>query len=210
MPHVTLLGDSIFDNDRYVPGGPSVIEHLRKCLPSGWQASLSARDGAVTSMVAGQLARMPADATHLVVSVGGNDALAQSVVILTEPATSFAEVLSRLADMREEFLRDYRDMLRLVLARGLPTAVCTIYDSIPELGRVQATGLCVFNDVILREAFRAGLPVIDLRLVCNDPDDYSKLSPIEPSGAGGGKIARAICRLLTEYDLQSERSRVFG
>ena len=35
MSHVVLLGDSIFDNGRYVPGGPSVIEHLRKALPAG-------------------------------------------------------------------------------------------------------------------------------------------------------------------------------
>jgi hypothetical protein len=27
-----LLGDSIFDNGRYVPGGPAVIEQLRRCL----------------------------------------------------------------------------------------------------------------------------------------------------------------------------------
>ena len=36
MGHVILLGDSIFDNARYVPGGPSVIEQLRRALPDGW------------------------------------------------------------------------------------------------------------------------------------------------------------------------------
>ncbi len=35
MNHIVLLGDSIFDNARYVPGGPSVIEHLRRGLPAG-------------------------------------------------------------------------------------------------------------------------------------------------------------------------------
>ena len=33
MNHVILLGDSIFDNDRYVPGGPSVIQHVQRNLP---------------------------------------------------------------------------------------------------------------------------------------------------------------------------------
>jgi hypothetical protein len=28
VSHVVLLGDSIFDNGRYVPGGPAVIDHL--------------------------------------------------------------------------------------------------------------------------------------------------------------------------------------
>ena len=43
MGHVVLLGDSTFDNASYVPGGPAVIEHARRCLPAGWQAALLAR-----------------------------------------------------------------------------------------------------------------------------------------------------------------------
>ena len=46
--HIVLLGDSIFDNARYVPGGPSVIEHLRRVLPGGWRTTLLARDGAAS------------------------------------------------------------------------------------------------------------------------------------------------------------------
>ncbi len=140
MSHVILLGDSIFDNERYVPGGPAVIEHLRKSLPGGWQATLLAVDGAVVSGVLQQLAGLPADATHLVVSAGGNDALAGSMV-LHEAACSVAEGLSRLADLHEEFQRDYREMLAQVLGRSRPTAVCTVYDAIPGLGRVDRTGL---------------------------------------------------------------------
>ena len=49
-----------------------------------------------------------------------------------------------------------------------------------------------FNDVILRVAFEHHLPVIDLRLICNEPADYA--NPIEPSGRGGRKIALAIAR----------------
>ena len=60
----------------------------------------------------------------------------------------------------------------------------------------QHTGLCLFNEVILREAFRVGVPVVDLRLICNEASDYAESSPIEPSVAGGGKIARAISRAI--------------
>jgi hypothetical protein len=210
VSHVILLGDSIFDNDRYVPGGPSVIEHLRRALPAGWRATLLARDGAGTAEVARQLDLLPADATHFLVSVGGNDALDHNGLILHEPAGSFAEVLSRLADIHEQFQRDYRAVLERVLGYGKPTAVCTVYDAIPGLGRVERTGLCLFNDVIQREAFRAGLPVLDLRLVCTDAADYARTSPIEPSVVGGGKIARAVSRLVTGHDFQSEGSRVFA
>jgi hypothetical protein len=208
MSHVVLLGDSIFDNARYVPGRPPVIEQVRDRLPAGWQATLLAVDGHVTSDVQWQLAGLPADATHLVVSVGGNDALEQSG-ILYEPAESAAEVLERLADVRGEFRSKYRRMLEAVLATDRPVVVCTVYDAIPGLGRGDATALSLFNDVILREAFGAGVPVVDLRLVCDQADDYSALSPIEPSWIGGGKIARAIADAVTRHDFARRQSVVF-
>jgi hypothetical protein len=209
MSHVVLLGDSIFDNGRYVPGGPSVVEHLRRALPAGWRATLLARDGAGTAEMGRQLAQMPADATHLVVSVGGNDALDHSGLLLHEPAGSFAEVLTTLAGIQERFRQDYRAVLGQILGLGKATAVCTVYDAIPGLDPVERAGLSLFNDVILREAFRAGEAVLDLRLVCTQADDYSRSSPIEPSAVGGGKIARAVARLVTSYDFRVEGSRVF-
>src|SRR5262249_20871634 len=54
MSHVVLLGDSIFDNDRYVPGDPSVIKHLRRALPHGWRATLLAGDGGAPPSWAGR------------------------------------------------------------------------------------------------------------------------------------------------------------
>jgi len=78
MGHVVLLGDSIFDNAAYVPGGPAVIDHLTAALPHGWRETLLAVDGAGADDVATQLRSLPADATHLVVSAGGNDALGHS------------------------------------------------------------------------------------------------------------------------------------
>ena len=75
MPHVALLGDSIFDNAAYTGGRPDVITQLRPLL-SGWSATLLALDGARTEDVPRQLTQLPRDTTHLVLSVGGNDALA--------------------------------------------------------------------------------------------------------------------------------------
>lgn len=65
MNHVVLLGDSIFDNARYVPGRPPVIEQVRRSVPAGWKATLLAVDGHTAEDVASQLPRVPADATHL-------------------------------------------------------------------------------------------------------------------------------------------------
>ena len=69
MAHIVLLGDSIFDNASYTKGRPAVISQVRQLLPTGWQASLLAVDGATTEKVPSQLQRLPPDASHLVLSV---------------------------------------------------------------------------------------------------------------------------------------------
>nr|WP_295373679.1 SGNH/GDSL hydrolase family protein [uncultured Sphingosinicella sp.] len=195
MAHIILLGDSIFDNGVYVPGGPDVVKQLRQTLPSGWSASLLAVDGAVTRSVAAQMTRVPADATHLVLSVGGNDALGASH-LLSSSVRSVGEGVLLLADAQDRFARDYEDMLETVLSVELPTTVCTIYDTPPSAPqhRIIKAALSLFNDRITRAAFSRGLPLIDLRLICNEEGDYA--NPIEPSVQGGAKMARAIAGLL--------------
>ena len=190
-PHVVLLGDSIFDNARYVPGGPAVIDQLRERLPLGWWATLVANDGDVVSDLARQIPLIPADATHLVVSIGGNDAL-QSQSLMSLPVRSVIDALGPLAEMRRLFQSAYRTMLGELLQLQLKTAVCTIYDAVPGLTPELQTALAIFNDTVTREATAVAVPVIDIRQVCVAPPDFSEISPIEPSVAGGWKIAQAI------------------
>lgn len=209
MSEIVLLGDSIFDNAAYVGGGPDVIAQVRERLPSGWRAELRAVDGAVIRDVRRQLQPAPEGESFLVLSVGGNDALGH-IEILYEGARSFAEVLARLADISEEFEREYRAVLRALLEQLRPTALCTIYyPRFPELNlqRLAVTALTVFNDAILRAAFAAGLPVLDLRLICDEDADYA--NPIEPSARGGAKIAAAIVRLVREHDFARGRTEIF-
>src|SRR5215211_9369954 len=139
MTHIVLLGDSIFDNGAYVAGGPDVIRQLKTRLPDRWQATLRARDGAITGSVASQLAGLPAGATHLVVSIGGNDALSH-ISVLEDTANSIASALNRLADITDAFRRDYTAMLDRVLRLHLPTAVCTIYEPRFPDARLQEIG----------------------------------------------------------------------
>jgi hypothetical protein len=208
MSHVVLLGDSIFDNARYVPDRPPVIEQVRRGLPSGWKGTLVAVDGHTVEDVALQLPRVPSDASHLVVSIGGNDALMSSG-LLQQRAGTVGAALAVLAEALGTFRTNYAAMLASVLALGKPTAVCTIYDAIPILGAPERAGLANFNDVISRRAVGTGIPLIDLRVICNHPDDYSPLSPIEPSVVGGAKIADAICRMLAGHDFASARTAVW-
>jgi hypothetical protein len=191
MGHVILLGDSILDNAAYVRGGPDVVRQLRSKLPAGFEATLLARDGAVTREVRSQLARLPRDATHLVVSAGGNDALGASFM-LGQRVADVAEALSLLETAQNRFAADYSETAKAVLGAGLPAAFCTIYDTPPSSPdhRIVRTALALFNDVITRAAFAGGAGLIDLRLICDSDEDYA--NPIEPSVQGGDKIASAV------------------
>jgi lysophospholipase L1-like esterase len=208
MSHVVLLGDSIFDNAKYVPDRPAVIEQVRRGLPAGWAATLVAVDGHTVEDIALQLPRVPAGATHLVISVGGNDALLASR-LLQERASTVGAALTTLADALEKFRTAYLAMIQGVLASGLPTSVCTVYDAIPILGPAERAALAGFNDTISRATVRAGVPLIDLREICTAADDYSPLSPIEPSVVGGAKVADAICRVLTTHDFAKRGCAVY-
>jgi hypothetical protein len=205
MSHAVLLGDSIFDNAAYVRGGPAVIDQLRTALPGGWRATLLAVDGDTTEMVAVRLRELPADATHLVVSAGGNDALRHIHLLDLD-----RNILPDIAAARAGFAADYRAMLDAVLTHRKPAAVCTVYDAIPGLTDPARTALATFNDVILREAARSQVPVLDLRLVCDEATDYSDASPIEPSVAGGAKIAGLVARVLTGHDWARPACLLYG
>ena len=193
--HVVLLGDSVLDNAGYLRGGgPDVVEQLRRRVPASWRATLGARGGAVAVDVPGQLNRLPPDASHLVISAGGNDA-GRREGVLGEAARNVAEGLGRIAALREGFAREYKAMLDTAVERGLPLAVCTIYDprfADPVRRQVIVVALAAFNDIITREAFARGLAVIDLRLICNQDVDFA--SPTGPSVQGGGKIAAAVAQ----------------
>jgi hypothetical protein len=197
VKHVVLLGDSVFDNAAYVGRDPDVRRQLKDVLPKGSQVTLAARDGAVITDVASQLHGLPRDATHLIISVGGNDALLASGV-LEERATSVSHALEKLAAIADRFSRDYSSMLGRAFAGALPMAVCTIYEPrFPQLARrrVAATALTLLNDCITREAFSRRLTLIDLRLICDRDEDFT--NEIEPSASGGAKIARAIAEFAS-------------
>jgi lysophospholipase L1-like esterase len=191
--HIVLLGDSIFDNAAYTGRQPDVVTHLRAVLGDHHAATLCAIDGATIAGLAAQLRAVPRDATHIVVSIGGNDVLRQ-IDLLDLRVSSSRDALDAFGTRLDAFERAYRDALQLVIAAGRRVVLCTIYNGRLErdIARAAAIGLALFNDVILRIAFEHGLDVIELRLVCNAPDDYA--NPIEPSGPGGLKIAQAIAR----------------
>jgi lysophospholipase L1-like esterase len=169
-------------------------------LPAGWKATLLARDGSRINDIIYQTRLLPEDASFLVLSVGGNDALSH-VDILSESANSVAEVLLQLADMQDEFRNNYRKMLKNILSYQLPTLICTIYHPRfpdPQIQKMSKLALSIFNDCIVSEAIASHLRLIDLRMIFDEDKDYA--TPIEPSEKGGEKLAGAILEKVKEHE----------
>lgn len=190
--HLVLLGDSIFDNDSYVDPDQAVIDQLRRNLTPHDQATLLARDGATTDWIPSQLEQIPESATHLFLSVGGNDALQVAPDLMRQECSTVEEALAHAHQTIREFHGRYLALIARLLQWNLPLSVLTIYDGVPNLDNARRAGLCLFNDVITRTACEFRLPTIDIRVICNEPHHYSLVSPIEPSESGGQAIVEAI------------------
>jgi len=206
MRRLILFGDSIFDNAAYVqPGEPDVAAHLRARLPAAeWQVELRAVDGAIASEVPVQLAAATIGHSDiLVMSAGGNNALG-SIALLSDPQPyAISEVLAQFYKIKESFRAAYTATLDALLSYQRPTIVCTVYNPQFDEALLQQTAeaaLSVFNDVIMQEAARRRVPVIDLRLVCTEAAHFA--NPIEPSNEGGARIAEAIVATVMRLGAQ--------
>jgi hypothetical protein len=190
---ITLVGDSVFDNGSYTGGAPDVATHLGAILPQASRVTLCAVDGTTTLEVARQIAHIPEHTTHVVLSLGGNDAL-MNADLLDSPVRSTAEALDLFRARLDAFEASHRVALEAIGAARRSVTVCTIYNG--NLSAIEAprarTLLMMFNDAIVRNALARGANVIELRSVCDQPDDFA--NPLEPSGVGGRKIALAIAR----------------
>lgn len=196
--HICLMGDSFFDNDEYIPGEPGVIEQMRRSIPKNWTAFKVAVDGDCIEDIPNQLEKVPAHITDIVVSIGGNDLM------------KFRHLLARVAEGEQledviasplaDFEIAYGWMLDSVAEHGTKVTVCTIYTAIPfaepEMRDHAPSAIGAFNAIILRLAEARGLSVIRLDLACTENDDFSDMSPIEPSSKGGQKIVDAILQTL--------------
>ena len=80
----------------------------------------------------------------------------------------------------------------------VPVTVCTIGNgdfSDAHMQAVTTTALAVFNDAIIRTAWSAKTPIIDLRAACDEPEDY--VNETVPSARGSDKIAHVVVNAVT-------------
>ncbi len=199
-PSLVLLGDSVIDNAAYVrPGEPDVPAQVR-ARAAGWRVDCRALDGSTTGdVIAHQLAAPVPEGAAVFLSVGGNDAL-MSIDLLADPTpTTFGAAMERLDAVRNAFRQRYATLVDAIASASGRVMAATIYhpafDGSERALQAAAEGaLAGFNDVIQREALRAGFRVLELRTLFDSLDDYA--NPIEPSAIGGAKIARAIAAWL--------------
>mgnify|MGYP000255265195 FL=1 len=227
MKHIVLLGDSIFDNRSYVEPGEQDVPNQLRALVRGGDCKVTnlAVDGHVTRHIVTQLNNLPSDATHLFLSVGGNDGL-EHLSIFNDNIDTIGDALQKMYLIGETFQQKYSGMLDSVLMHKLPTAVCNIYyprffsssldrvvSYLPvmmdgeKLQQMTMAAETIFNDIIMFEVFKRKLPLIDLRVLCNDDEDFA--NPIEPSCIGGMKIAKTINMIANVHNFDSNASGVY-
>ncbi len=68
--------------------------------------------------------------------------------------------------------------------------------------------LANFNDAIFRQSFQIKVPLIDLRVLCDEDEDFA--NPIEPSAVGGQKIARAIVNMLDLSEGSTRKTVIYS
>uniref|UniRef100_A0A7S4KRT0 SGNH hydrolase-type esterase domain-containing protein n=1 Tax=Paramoeba aestuarina TaxID=180227 RepID=A0A7S4KRT0_9EUKA len=202
--HIVLLGDSTFDNKNYVDeGGKSVVEHLQTLAP---KATLLAKDGGLIHAINSQADGIPADASHVVVSIGGNNGLEATAVLLRECQT-VEEGVILLQERMVGLEKEYREVMTALVERCKGkhhVVLCSVYkpcfehfDVRPRQKAVDV-GVVLFADCIHRIARDLGVPVLDMRSIMDTVDCFA--NPIEPSAIGGGKIAKGIVDLVEKHD----------
>ena len=105
-PHKGLVGDSIFDNEAYVEGGRSVVEHLQDLLRDEIDVTLLAIDGSFANEVPQQLERQRGpNVARIIKQLGGAKHL-----------------LNLLAALQGKFRLNYREALGALEKSSLPVA----------------------------------------------------------------------------------------
>jgi len=195
MSRIILLGDSIIDNGAYVhKGEPDVTKQLQARLPRR-TVIMRAVDGAVAANVLASQVNGLESSDHVILSVGGNDALQHRDILENAGGLNAGDVLLRFWTIREEFRKTYTALLDRLAVTKAKVMVMTVYNpNFTEFGacfqRMAESGVSLFNDVIQQEALARTFDILELRRLFTHKADYA--NPIEPSMLGGAKLANAM------------------
>jgi hypothetical protein len=205
--HVVLLGDALIDAYLSIDKTPGEFE--RAVLPGArhrWKLSVVSADEVER---AGATLALPRDATHAMIFIEGNHAIEQSG-LLDGGSDAYGQKLEQLALAADEFERKLGRLIQAAQVARLVIMVGTMFQPYykdPVRQRTACAALAVFNDRVTKRAAAAGAALIDLRLVCNEPEDYDK--PTQLSKSGVQKAANVIRFAMYELDVGARRTEVF-
>ena len=200
---LTLLGDSVIDNNPYVHGKDKpVTSHLMEMLPD-WSIDKRAIDGSLIDDVINFQTERLNKSAPIVLSAGGNNLLKSSDIIQDQTEMTFNQAMLILKPITDSFKRDYELLLNHL---NNPSLCFTIYN--PAFNHYDETGFMspyqeacevtvnIFNDIIQRQVKKKGFDILELRELFTEKNDYA--NSIEPSHQGGRKIASSVKKWLEQ------------
>ena len=205
--HIVLLGDALLEAYHSIDKTPGKFEDaLLPGTSDQWKLSVIS---AAKIERAGPSLALPRDATHALIFIEGNHAIEQSGLLEARPG-AFGQTLEQLSLAADEFERTLDRLIHVAQAARLVIMVCTMYPpnyKDPARQRAACAALAVFNDRVTKRAAEARVSLIDLRLTCNEPEDYDKPTLLSQSGLQ--KAANVIRFAMFELDAGARRCEVF-
>ena len=207
LRHVVLLGDVLVDAYSSIDKTPGEFENdLLPGTRDQWKISVISEAEVER---AGPALAVPGDATHAIIFIEGNYAIEQSGLLRGRP-DAYGKTLEQLSLAADEFERTLERLIYVAQAARLVIMVCTMFQpnyKDPVRQRAACSALAVFNDRVTKRAAQARVALIDLRLICSDPEDYDK--PTQLSKSGLQKAANVIHFAMFELKAGARRSEVF-
>jgi len=205
--HVVLLGDALLEAYSSIDKTPGQFEDaLLPGTRNQWKISVVS---AAEAEHAGPGMVLPRDATHAIIFIEGNHAIEQSGLLHSRPG-AYGQTLEQLSLAADEFERTLARLIHVAQAARLVIMVCTMFQpnyKDPLRQRTACAALAVFNDRVIKRAAEARASLIDLRLICNEPEDYDQ--PTRLSQSGLQKAANVIRFAMFELDAGARRCEVF-
>ena len=224
---IFLLGDSIIDNKSYVLDGElEVAEHLRylttkdENFDNEPEIKKIAVDGfTMNDLIENSLNTEDlGEATHIVVSIGGNDLLHN--ISFLQTTSDLSRIMGKgsmigkwgtkelnptrnkvFEETYFEIIKPFKQQYETIVAnlsnQRANLLLCTVYegdlvdsDEFSDVSNSSKTMVSIFNDIVYRTANKFNVDVLELRNIFTSPQDYA--NPIEPSHTGGEKLAQEI------------------
>lgn len=212
---VALLGDSVFDNRRYVNFDHEDVEHVLK--ESGVDCELYAIDGSLISGVKSQLDEIKKDLeniSHIFLSVGGNNGIeALRLIFMNLNTDEFFKSFQKQLDNL------YSEIYGITNERKIPVHILNVYypcfdfagyRMLAEINHPQYRDTIIrsadkLNGIIKDTAGRYSFGLIDINSEFNEQKFYA--NEIEPSYEGSKLLTKLILEVIQkDYKILEENN----